>query len=53
MLFLRYLDDLEHRREIQAELAGKPIPSLSTPSTLGPAGRHRRSRMEASIMITR
>ena len=53
MLFLRYLDDLEHERATENELRGARTPSPSTRRTAGRVGRRRRNRTAASTTTTR
>ena len=53
MLFLKYLDDLEHERALKAELEGKPTASSSTSRTAGRPGPRRRRRTARSITTRR
>jgi hypothetical protein len=41
LLFLKYLDDLEYEKAIEAELLGKPYTFCSMSPIAGPAGRPR------------
>ena len=53
MLFLKYLDDLEAKREHEAELTGSPMRQSSTRRIAGPSGPRRRSRTAPSITTGR
>ena len=50
MLFLKYLDDLEHEKAMSAELLGSPMHSSSTSRTVGRTGPHRKRLTAHSIM---
>ena len=50
MLFLKYLDDLEHERALEAELLGKAYSPIIRASSSGQYGRRQKMMTAASTM---
>jgi hypothetical protein len=53
LLFLKYLDALEHDKGMEAELDGRNTPSSSTNLTAGKVGPRPRARTASTITMPR